>query len=59
MATKIPEAMNRMYKNIFICKNCKSRVRADPRRIMSSKVRCRKCGYDQLRAKVKEKKVAK
>jgi len=50
MATKIPEAMNRMFKNIFICKSCKSRVRADPRRIMSSKVRCRKCKKKSFRA---------
>ena len=43
MATKIPAAQARMFKNVFICKNCKSKVRAAPRKILEGKVRCRKC----------------
>lgn len=40
---KIPESQNRLFKNIFVCKKCKSKVRAEPLKILGGKVRCRKC----------------
>jgi len=40
---KIAEAFNRLYKNVFVCKNCNSKVRSDPRKIIEGKVKCRKC----------------
>jgi len=43
MATKLAPTHARLFKNIFVCKNCKSKVRADPRKILEGKVRCRKC----------------
>ncbi|MBR9705647.1 hypothetical protein GOV14_01300 [Candidatus Pacearchaeota archaeon] len=43
MATKLPVTQARLFKNIFVCKNCKSKVRAEARRILDGKVRCRKC----------------
>jgi hypothetical protein len=43
MATKLPAAQARMFKNVFVCKNCSSKVRADSRKILDGKVRCRKC----------------
>lgn len=43
MATKLPAAQSRLFKNIFICKNCKAKIRADVRKILEGKVRCRKC----------------
>jgi hypothetical protein len=43
MATKIPVAQARLFKNVFVCKNCSSKIRADPRKILDKKVRCRKC----------------
>lgn len=43
MATKIPVTQARLFKNIFVCKNCKTKLRADPRKILEKKVRCRKC----------------
>jgi len=43
MGTKLPAAQARLYKNIFICKNCNARVRADSRKIIEGKIRCRKC----------------
>lgn len=47
---KIPEAQNRLFKNVFICKNCKSRMRADIQKVLKGKVRCRKCGKVAFRA---------
>ncbi|MEM0465261.1 MAG: hypothetical protein QXW97_01005 [Candidatus Pacearchaeota archaeon] len=43
MATKLPVAQARLFKNVFVCKNCNSKIRADPRKISDKKVRCRKC----------------
>jgi len=49
MAQKIPEAQNRMFKNVFVCTKCKSKIRADPQRILKGKVRCRKCKKSAFR----------
>lgn len=43
MATKLPITQARLFKDVFVCKNCKNKVRADPRKIIEGKVRCRKC----------------
>jgi len=43
MATKLPAAQARLFKNVFVCKNCKTKIRAEPRKILEGKVRCRKC----------------
>jgi len=43
MATKLPATQARLYKNMFVCKHCKSKIRADPRKIIEGKIRCRKC----------------
>ncbi|MFH1325698.1 MAG: 50S ribosomal protein L40e [archaeon] len=40
---KIPEAQNRMFKNVFVCKSCHSKIKADPVKILVGKVKCRKC----------------
>ena len=40
---KILEASNRLFKNVFVCKNCQSKIRADPQKILKGKVKCRKC----------------
>jgi DNA replicative helicase MCM subunit Mcm2 (Cdc46/Mcm family) len=43
MATKLPAAQGRLSKNLFVCKNCKAKLRADARKVLEHKVRCRKC----------------
>jgi len=40
---KIPEAQNRMFKNTFVCRKCKGKVKAEPRKIVDGKIVCRKC----------------
>jgi formylmethanofuran dehydrogenase subunit E len=49
MATKLPAAQARLYRNIFVCKKCKSKIRADSRKILEKKVRCRKCLKSEFR----------
>jgi len=46
---KILEANNRLYKNVFVCKRCQIKIRADPQRILKGKVKCRKCGKQAFR----------
>ena len=49
MGTKLPAAQARLYKNVFVCKNCKSKIRSDQRKILEKKVRCRKCLKSEFR----------
>ncbi|MFQ5531530.1 MAG: hypothetical protein ACE5ES_02850 [Candidatus Nanoarchaeia archaeon] len=49
MAVKIPEAQNRLFKNIFVCKKCRSKIKSDPQKILKSAVKCRKCGKKAFR----------
>lgn len=43
MATKILAAQNRLYKNAFVCKECKHKMKLDSLKILAGKARCRKC----------------
>jgi ribosomal protein L40E len=58
MVRKIfPEATKRLYHRVFVCRKCKSKIRADYSNVREGKVKCRKCGSKLLRPKRKEKKV--
>ena len=46
---KFPEAQARMFKNVFVCKRCKSKIRADNMKVIAKKVKCRKCNDKALR----------
>jgi len=46
---KIPEAQARLFKNMFVCKNCQSKIRAEPLKILEGKIKCRKCGKKAFR----------
>jgi len=49
MPTKLPAAQARMYHNVFVCKHCKTKIRAESRKILEGKVRCRKCLHKAFR----------
>lgn len=49
MAIKIPAAQNRLYKNAFVCKVCKHKMKLDSLKILGGKARCRKCGGTDFR----------
>lgn len=55
MATKLTASINRLFKNVFVCKNCGQKMRTEPIRVVSKKVSCRRCGGKNFRA-VKSKK---
>jgi len=46
---KILEAQNRLFKNVFVCKRCHSKIRADPQKILKGKIKCRKCSKKAFR----------
>ena len=54
MATKIPEAQNRLFKNMFVCNKCNSKQRADPQKVLKGKVKCRKCDKKSFRVPKKK-----
>jgi predicted RNA-binding Zn-ribbon protein involved in translation (DUF1610 family) len=46
---KIEAAQKRMFKNIFVCKDCGNKIRTDALRVNSGKVKCRSCGKKKFR----------
>lgn len=46
---KFPEAEARLFRNKFVCKNCKSVVRAPNMLVIAGRVKCRKCYKRKLR----------
>ncbi len=49
-----PELKARKFDRIFICRVCKTRMRADPEKVRRNLIRCRKCGSKYLRPKKSE-----
>jgi DNA-directed RNA polymerase subunit RPC12/RpoP len=46
---KIPAAQARLFKNVFVCKRCKTKIRANPMKIVDRKVKCRRCNSKAFR----------
>ena len=46
---KFPEAEVRLFRNIFICRKCKSKIRAPNLKVAAGKIKCRKCNTSSLR----------
>ncbi len=50
-----PIADNRIFNNVYVCRNCKAKIRvSNPKLIREKKVKCRRCGSTALRPKHKE-----
>lgn len=41
--------MGRLFNRVFVCKKCKSKIRTDIIRVLSGKVKCRKCNAKAFR----------
>ncbi|MBD3164341.1 50S ribosomal protein L40e [Candidatus Woesearchaeota archaeon] len=46
---KFAEAEARRFHNTFVCRICKSKMKAPNMKVMQGKVSCRKCGSNKLR----------
>jgi ribosomal protein L40E len=51
---KFKEAMARLYTNVFVCRVCKAKMKANPLKVKQGKIKCRSCYAKQLRIKHKE-----
>jgi ribosomal protein L40E len=51
---KFEEAITRKQKNIFVCRSCKSKIRAPSLKVSQKKISCRKCSAKALRPKRKK-----
>ena len=46
---RFPEAEVRMFRNVFVCRRCKSKLKSPNMKIIQGLVKCRKCGSRILR----------
>ncbi|MBN2880512.1 hypothetical protein JXM83_00525 [Candidatus Woesearchaeota archaeon] len=46
---KFIEAENRLFKNIFVCRKCKTKRRVPIMKVLAGKVSCRNCKSPDLR----------
>jgi len=46
---KFPEAENRRFHSMFVCKKCKTRMKAPNLKIIEGKISCRKCKANKFR----------
>ena len=53
--SKFPEAMRRMFGNVFVCRRCKTKMRSSMLKVLKKEVTCRKCGGRSFRAIKKSK----
>ncbi|MBU0461870.1 MAG: hypothetical protein KJ574_04765 [Nanoarchaeota archaeon] len=51
---KFEEAHARHFKNVFVCRRCKSKIKAPTLKVLAGKISCRKCGATTLRVKRKK-----
>ncbi len=47
---KFQEAEVRMFRNIFVCRKCKSKIRSPNIKIIQGKISCRRCGSKAFKA---------
>ena len=46
---KFPEAEVRKFRNVFVCKNCKQKLRAPNLKVLAGRVTCKRCGSHSFR----------
>lgn len=47
---KFPEAEVRKFRNVFICRKCKAKVKTPNQKVIAGEVTCRKCKSHAFRA---------
>jgi len=59
MSEKLPEAVARLFGRKWVCKNCKTVMRADSSKVRAKRLICKNCQKRNFRPKKKEKKAIK
>jgi len=44
-----PEAEARLFKNVYVCRKCESKIKIPISKVLAGKGVCRKCNSKQLR----------
>jgi len=47
---KFAEAEARKFRSVFVCKRCKTKIKAQSVKIAQGRISCRKCGKSAFRA---------
>ena len=47
---KFHEAEIRKFRNTFVCRKCKTKIKAPNIKILDGKISCRRCGGKQFKA---------
>lgn len=47
---KFSEATARLFHGVFVCKRCKTKIKASAVKILQKKIKCRRCGGKSFRA---------
>jgi ribosomal protein L40E len=50
---RFPEAEARMFRNRFVCRKCKTVMRASNMKVLAMKITCRNCGSHAFKPKRK------
>ena len=50
---KFAEAEARLFKNVYVCFRCKTKMRTNYERVKNKLVKCRRCGCKDFRPKNK------
>ena len=40
---KFPEAAGRLFRGVYVCKKCKTKIKAQPLKILQKRIACRRC----------------
>lgn len=51
---KFPEAEQRLFKNKFVCRRCKSVMRSTARKVIEKLIKCRDCQGKKFKPKRKK-----
>ena len=46
---KFPEAEARKFRNVYVCKKCKKKIRAQNLKVLGGKISCKNCGGSAYR----------
>ncbi len=46
---KFPEAEARKFRGMFVCRRCKTKMKAPTLKVIAGKIKCRKCAGKVLR----------
>ncbi len=46
---RFPEAIKRLYTRVFVCRKCKTKIKARVAQIISKRLSCKRCGGKSFR----------